>query len=236
MTMRRLAWLVLGILGLVFAIGALWSTFGSDRVTLTAAQLQERVNRALPREFKGVTVDQATVSVAGGRVSLRVDTRAAALGQSVKGTVSARGVPRLAAERGEIFFDADEVKVTDFAVTGGNIATRIERLGAALRERVETAAGHAIAAGLKAYLADRPVYRFKDDLKGIVLKAAISDIATRDDAIVITIALVRITLMAAVCVAALLAILVLIVVLLRHPAWGALARAAAAPDGADSRG
>src|SRR5262245_7286838 len=123
MTRRRLAWIVLWSLGVPAAAGALWGMFGPDRITLTAGQIQERVNRNLPREFKGgVTVEQATVTLADDRVALRVDARAAALGQSAKATVSARGVPRLSTERGEIFFDADEVKVTDFAVTGGNVA------------------------------------------------------------------------------------------------------------------
>ena len=222
MTRRRLAWIALVSLGVLAAFGALWGMFGPDRITLTTGQIQERVNRNLPREFKNVTVEQATVTVADGRVALRVETRAAAVGQSARATVSARGVPRFSAERGEIFFDADEVKVTDFAVTGGNVAGRIDRLGA-LRERLETAAGNAIAAGLKVYLAERPVYRFKDDFKGIVLKAAISDIVMRDDAIVITLSLVKLTEMVAVYVIALLVIMVLIVLLLRHPSWGLLA-------------
>lgn len=220
MTRRRLAWIVLVSLGVLAAVGAVWGMFGPDRVTLTASQLQERVNRMLPRQFKGgVTVDQATVTVTGGQVALWVETRAAALGQSLKATVSARGVPSFSAERGEVFFDADEIKVMDFAVTGGSVAGRLERLGA-LRERVETAAGNAIAAGIKAYLAERPVYRFKDDLKGIVLKATISDIATRDDAIVITISVVTFNVLAAVSVAALLTILFLIVQLYQYPNWG----------------
>jgi hypothetical protein len=222
MTTRRLAWIVLVSLGLLAAVGAVWGMFGPDRVTLTAGQLQERVNRMLPRQFKGVTVDQATVTVTGGQVALWVETRAAALGQSLKATVSARGVPYFSAERREVFFDADEIKVMDFAVTGGSVAGRLERLGT-LRERVEAAAGNAIAAGLKAYLAERPVYRFKDDLKGIVLKATIADIATRDDAIVITVSLVTFNVLAAISVAALLAIMVLIVQLYRYPNWGLVA-------------
>jgi uncharacterized protein DUF1439 len=219
MTRRRLAWIGLACLALLAAAGALWGVFGPDRITLTGQQLQERVNRTLPRTFKGVTVEHASVSVADGRVALRVDTKAAALGQTLQATVSARGVPRFSATQGALFFDADDVKVADFAVTGGKIAERIERLGA-LRERAESAAGSAIAIALKTYLAERPVYRFKDDLKGIVLKAVVKDVATQDDAIVITVTLVQLTRMVAICGAILLAILFLIVQLVRHPRWG----------------
>jgi Protein of unknown function (DUF1439) len=218
-TKRRLAWIALAVLGVLAVIATLWSAFGPDQIVLTTAELQERVNRALPREFKGVTVEQATVSIADGQIALRITAHATALGQSVKAAASARGVPRYDSDRGEIFFDADDVKVTDFTLAGGSVAQRIERLGA-LRERAEAAAGAAIAGGLKAYLAARPVYRFKDDVKGIVVKAALSDVTINADALVIKLTLVRLTLTVAIGLAVLLAVVFLIVQLVRHPHWG----------------
>ena len=74
--------------------------------------------------------------------------------------------------------------------------------------------------GIKAYLAARPVYRFKDDLKGIVGKAALGDITMQPDAIVITLSVARLTVTVAIGIAALLVIVVLIVQLVRHPRWG----------------
>src|SRR5262249_35681557 len=53
--------------------------------------------------------------------------------------------------------------------------------------------------------------------------AAISGIVARDDAIVITISLVKLTVTVAIYVAALLVIIFLIVQLLRNPTWGLLA-------------
>jgi Protein of unknown function (DUF1439) len=218
-TKRRLAWIALAVLGAVAVIATLWSAFGPDQIVLTTAELQERVNRALPREFKGVTVEQATVSVAEGRIALQITAHATALGQSVKAAASARGVPRYDSDRGEIFFDADDVKVTDFTLAGGSVAQRIERLGV-LRERAEAAAGAAIAGGLKAYLAARPVYRFKDDFKGIVVRAALADVTTNADTLVIKLTLIRLTLTVAIGLAVLLAVVFLIVQLVRHPHWG----------------
>jgi hypothetical protein len=218
-TKRRLAWIALAIIGALAAFAALWSAFGPDQIVLTTAQLQERINRALPREFKGITVEQATINVADGRVTLRVTTNATALGQTVKAVVSARGVPRYDGERGEIFFDAEDVKVTDVALAGGSLAEHIGRLGA-LRERAEMAAGSAAAAGLKAYLAAQPVYRFKGDIRGIVLRATLADVAMQTDSIVIKLAVVKLTATVAVCLAVLLAVAFLIVQLVRHPDWG----------------
>jgi hypothetical protein len=220
MSKRRLAWITLVVIGAITGCGALWSALGPDKIVLTTAQLQERINKALRREFKGISIQQATVTVAESRVALRVEVSATALGQAFRAVVTARGVPRYDSEHGEIFFDAEDVKVLDLAPAGGNLADRFDRLGGALRQRVETAAGSAIAAGLRAYLAARPVYRFKDDIKGIVLRAAISDVTTQTDAIVVNVSLVNLTVTVAIFLTVLLAIVFLIVQLVRHPRWG----------------
>lgn len=220
MTRRRWTWFALAVLSGLTTAGAVRSAFGPDRIVLTTSQLQSRINRSLPREFRRVTVEQATVTVADDWVALRAETHAAVLGQTFSAVVYGRGIPRFSPDRGEFFFDADEVKVTDFAVTGGSVAGRLDRLGASFRERAEAVAGNMVAAGLRAYLAERPVYRFKDDFKGIVLKAAVSNVAIQGDAILITVSLVTLTVMTAVSLAALLVITFLMIHLVRHPDWG----------------
>ncbi|HEV3394908.1 MAG TPA: hypothetical protein VG100_02130, partial [Xanthobacteraceae bacterium] len=76
-----------------------------------------------------------------------------------------------------------------------------------------------------AYLAARPVYRFKDDLKGIALKAAITDVAIEGNAIAIGVSLINLSVMVAVCLLVLLVIVVVVVQLVRHPSWGARVQA-----------
>jgi len=65
------------------------------------------------------------------------------------------------------------------------------------------------------------VYRFKDDVKGLVLKADITDVAIEGNAVAIGVSLLNLSVMVAVCLLALLAIVVIVVQLIRHPAWGA---------------
>jgi hypothetical protein len=216
MTKRRLAWAIAILLALIGISGALWSAITGGRLTFTAAQLQERINRSLPREFKSVTVDAATVAIGEGRIALRVEVHAAALGQSFSAVGSASGVPVYEAERGELFFDADNVEVTNVKAAG-SLASRLEgRLGG----RIEEAAGKLVAAGIKAYLAARPVYRFKDDIKGIVLKAAVTNIAIEGDKLVITVSLVSLTRTAALFLGAFVLGLFLLIYLRWHPGWG----------------
>jgi len=215
MTKRRLAWIALAVVAVLVVAGLVWSAYGPTTIVLTAPQLQERINRALPREFTGATVERATVTIADGKVALRVEARA--LGRTLRTAVSARGVPRYDPAQGEIFFDAEDVKVEE--VAGGALAERLnERLG----ERAETIR-NAVATGVTAYLAARPVYRFKDDLKGIVFKAALANIAMQPDSIVITLSVVKLSATIGIGLAALLVIVVLVVQLIRHPHWGARA-------------
>ncbi len=227
MTKRRLAWIAIVALGTLALVGALWSAFGKTTIVLTATQLQERANRELPRDFKGVTVERTGVTIAEGRIALRVELRAAALGQVLAATASVRGVPVYDGARGELFFDADDVKVESLKAVGGGLAQRMDRQDTRLGERIEAAAGKAMAAGIKAYLAARPVYRFKDDFKGIVLKAAVSDIAIAGDAVVIPVSLVNLTAAVATYLFIIVCVLAFMFYLVRHPGWGLSMLAAA---------
>jgi Protein of unknown function (DUF1439) len=184
MTKLRLTRIAALALGALTIAGAALSAFGPEQIALSEVQLQERMNRELPRQFHGVTIEGATVRLADGRISLRVEARATALGKMLMATAFARGVPRYNAEHGEVFFDAEEVQLEDFG--SGGFAKQ-------LGSRIEAAAASVIAIGTKAYLAARPVYRFKDDIRGLVLKAAIKDIAIVDDTLVINVSLIKLT-------------------------------------------
>ncbi len=199
MTRPRLFWTALLLLAALTLTGAGLSAFGPERIALTQADLQERVNRALPRQFHSVTVDRATVTLADGRITVRAETRASALGKTIAAAAVARGVPQYDAGRGEVFFDADDVRVEDSG-SGGLVKQLGIRIGGRLGEqiqqnmpRVEDAAAGLVAGSIKAWLAARPVYRFKDDIKGLVFKATLKDIAIEGDRLVIDVSLIRLS-------------------------------------------
>jgi hypothetical protein len=199
MTKLRFIRIAAIVLGALMIAGAALSAFGPERIVLSEAQLRERINRELPRQFRGVTVERVMVSLADGGISLRVETHATALGKTFAATAFARGVPRYDAERGEVFFDAEDVRLEDFG--GGDLLKQLGshiggRLGEGIEQnlpRIEGAAAGVIASGIKAYLAARPVYRFKDDLKGLALKATIKDITIVDDTLAIGVSLIKLT-------------------------------------------
>ncbi len=161
------------------------------------------------------------VQLAENRMALRIEVRGTAMRQPVSATVSARGVPRYEAQNGEMFFDADDVKIDQLTVSGRSVAGDED---AATRRRLIDAAGAGVLRlaepVIKAYLAARPVYRFKDDFKGIVLKAALVGVTIEQNTMVVTFSVWNLTLTVAVYALVLVILLWLIYWLIRHPLWG----------------
>jgi hypothetical protein len=198
MTRPRLL-LTAALLAALTVAGASLSAFGPERVSLTGADLEERVNRALPRQFHNVTVDRATVRLADGRIAVRAEVRVTGLGRTIATAIEARGVPQYDAERGEVFFDADEVKIEDSG-RGGLLEQLSLHVGGKLGDRLQTsmprveeAAAGLVASGIRAWLAARPVYRFKGDVKGVALRAVLEDVAVDGDRLVISVSLIRLS-------------------------------------------
>lgn len=198
MTTARLLCIALPLAAVTLA-GAALSAFGPERIALTQAELQERINRELPRQFHSVTVERATVTLADGRITVRAETRAQALGKTIASATVARGVPQYNAERGEVFFDADDVKIEDSG-SGGLVQQLGLRIGGRLGEqlqqnmpKVDAAAASLVAGSIKTWLAGRPVYRLKEDIPGLVFKATLKDMTVEGDALVIGLSLIRLS-------------------------------------------
>jgi Protein of unknown function (DUF1439) len=217
MSKRRIAWIVVALVGLLSAVGLVWSMFGSDRLTFTAAELQSRLNQQLPRTVRDVTIERVDVALADNRLALRIATQARVLQQPVSATVSARGVPRYVAQEAAMYFDADEIKIEQLAIAGRTVVGEEGgRLGNAVRSTLQGLA----ESGIKAYLATRPVYRFKDDFKGFVLKAALVDVAIEQNTLTVTFSLWNLTMTAAMFALILIILGLVIYWLIRHPRWG----------------
>jgi hypothetical protein len=229
---RQLAWIVVAVVGVLSIAGLLWTMFGPSKIVFTEAELQARLNQQLPRTVRDVTIERVAVQLIENRMALRVEVKGTAMRQPVAGTVSARGVPRYEAQKGEMYFDADDVKIDQLTVGGRSVAGDED---AATRRRLIDAAGAGVLRlaepVIKAYLAARPVYRFKDDFKGIVLRAALVGVTIEQNTMVVTFSVWNLTLTVAVYALVLVLLLWLIYWLIRHPLWGLRTIADAADTG-----
>ena len=160
------------VVGLLVALGvcAGCARDPTVTVTLTAAELQEQVDRKLPLTRAGrlvtVTVPAAQVVLTEGsdRIGLRATaTLALPAGRPLSGTAHFDGRIRYVPERGELWLD--EARVVDLAVGG---------LPGSLKPTVDELVG-SLARG---YLDRTPVYRLqqgnlKHSLARLVLRAAV---------------------------------------------------------------
>jgi hypothetical protein len=221
MSRRKLAWIAVALVGVIATGGLFLSTFRTSKVVFTEAEIQERLNLQLPKTVRGLTIERVAAHLADNRLALRIELEGAVLRQPVSAIVSARGVPRYEARGAALYFDADDIEFDQLTVASRNV---IGADDAAARTPLSAAVGPVVRrlaeAGITAYLATRPVYRFKNDVKGFVLKASLADVTISQNALVVTFSLWNLTVTCAVFAFILIGALSIIYLLIRHPLWG----------------
>jgi hypothetical protein len=207
MSKRVLVRTLVIVLALLATAGMLWSMFGTSKLVFTESELQERLNQQLPRTVRDVTIERIDVGLAESRLALRIAFQAIGLApEGVGGPVDPGRAALRAGKRHDAFRSrGDEHRSAD--------NRRQER--AAGRRR-----GPAAERAIKAYLAARPVYRVKDDLKGVLLKAALVDVAIERDRLVVTFSIWNLTTTVAIFALLLIGALLAVYLLVRHPHWG----------------
>jgi hypothetical protein len=221
MSRRKLPWIVVALVGILATVGLVFSMFTASKLVFTEPEIQERLNLQLPKTVRGVTVERVVAHIARNRLALRIEVQGAVVRQPISAVVSARGLPRYEGRSAEMYFDADDIKIDQLTIAGRGV---IGTDDTATRIPMSEAAGPAVerlaAAAIKAYLATRPVYRFKNDFKGFVLKASLVEVTIGQDALVVTFSLWNLTVTCAILAFVLIGILSIIYLLIRHPLWG----------------
>ena len=219
MSRRTIAFVLLFAINLPCLVGMIWSVFGNSQVSFTQSELQQRLNQQLPRTVKGVTIDRVDVALADNKLSLRASLQGQVVRQTVAAVVEARGAPRYNAEAHEIYFDADRIAFDRIVVAGKTIPPAEAAKNPLAAAAIATTEQAVEQAG-KEYLAALPVYRFKDDFKGYVMKSALAGVAVTGDRLVIELSLWKLTVTTATFAFWLIVGLVFLVLLLRFPLWG----------------
>jgi hypothetical protein len=123
------------------------------------------------------------------------------------------------------------VTIDGLTIRGATVAETLEgaagrlkgRLGEVLKDtasKIDASAAPIAEQGIKYYLATYPIYRLKDDTKGLVVRTVLRTVAIEKGALVVTLSLWGITLSGFAWVLLLLAVTVSMVLLIRRPEWG----------------
>jgi len=114
---------------------------------------------------------------------------------------------------------------------GSSVGDRVESAASRLKGRlgeivtdkasgIDAAAARIAEQGIKLYLSTFPIYRLKDDAKGLVVRAVLRAVAIEGNTLVVTFSVWGLTLFAAPWGLLLLMLATFAVQLVRHPRWG----------------
>jgi hypothetical protein len=220
MSKRNLAWIILALVGILSTAGMLWGSFGTSKVVFTESVLKTRLNQQLPRTIRGVTIARVALNMADNRLALRIDLQTDFLRHPVSAVVSAIGAPRYDTHHEALYFEVDEAKVDQFTIAGKTIVDDDTTARSRLTEAVGPAVQRIAEGAARTYLSAVPVYRLKNDLKGFVLKAALSDVKIEQNVLVVTFSLWNLTVTTLIFALPLVIVASLIYLLIRDPLWG----------------
>lgn len=196
---RRRSWALVITLLVIAAVGTLYSAFGNFDVTLTRDTLQQKIDAKLPFTTKSnVVISGVQLDLSGDKINLAVAAQTRRMNAQLSGTGTTTGTLRYDGA-GNFYFHPDELKVTGLKVGDEtHAATRTERvidkfMQSRTAERVEPAAEKLLQKGAEMALERIPVYRVKDDFKGTIIKAGLSSVEVKNNAVVAHVSLWRIT-------------------------------------------
>jgi len=198
---RSLAWVLAVILLVVGVVGIAWNIVGPKLLSPSQERLQTLTNQHLPYHWKyGVSVtevaldlshnDKAAATLIITKDKKGEDTAAEGIPPQLSGAVYAEGTVKYL--DGEVFFIPDVVDVLEVDTRGNNVVEKSHIFidkhihPQWLNEKAHTAvdtgdakARQAVDKIARAYLNARPVYRVKDDVKGLVIKASVTSIEVK---------------------------------------------------------
>jgi hypothetical protein len=148
-------------------------------------QLSKKVGKDLPLKgpaqiaIKKASLEEINIHISDGQVNISAKLNGEfRFGKSFSLASSAIGVPSYS--EGAFYFHPDKIKVQELSFQGQKV-----NAGDWMTSLVETAAMHSFE--------KRPIYRLKDDVKGHIIRAALTSIKAGGDHIELTFSLWQIT-------------------------------------------
>ena len=238
---RKKLFLTAAIICVCFAIAFLWRMYGTYTVILDEAAIQAQVNKQLNKEFpvkgkagifvKGVTVTAATVHIEGDHLTSEIKIQ----GRLVKSknfvlNATAEGVPEFS--DGAFYFKPTKVEFKDVVYEGKSPSEAIQKFAdrylsdkkkalllSDSAPKFEDWITDVAESGTVHALQTHPVYRPGDNMKGLVISAAMESVKVHDNKVEITLTLWKLTMSVLIGIALLIVSIVMLVVFARNPTF-----------------
>jgi hypothetical protein len=223
-TYRKLLWTVVPLLLAAAALGLI-AVHGRLQVTLTQAEIQDRVEKQLDKDYP--------ISGIGGLLLKSARLKAANVEfEDSQALVTFELEGKLIT--GKFFFKPNNIEIEDVTYEGGRPteavdsliqqrirSERIRRLISGKTHHVEEWALRLAERAATKVLLEKPVYKPKDDVKGYLIKASLESVAIAGDRLVVSFSLWQLTITVVIGILCLAGAAVLALVLIRNPLLGA---------------
>lgn len=225
--------MVIGLLIVVSLAIGVFGLSGTRSVRLEGAMLQQRIDAELPKEHTGVKITKVTLYLLEHDVSIALSAEGSALGQQFSLEAEGVGVPEYRSTQEAFYFRPSELAITQLTLKGESTTDRAGRFAdryitnPTLKENIETS-----LPGVKLWVEDNlepralillgqiPLYKPKNDMSGIIIKATLAGVAIDNGALVLSFSILELTKTVFSCLFLLLISLGVAMALVRSPAWG----------------
>lgn len=198
----------LGVLVVVLVSLIGWGAFGIHTVHKDSAYLQALVDKILPKDIKGVTVEKATILLADNKALVTVEVKGRKLGRNFQLIAEGVGVPDYKQSTGgTVFLRPEQVEVTHFSydqkppspimVRLAKRSTIVQEFVDRQHEKLEDWISETARLGALYWLEHMPVYKLNQDTNlGYIAHATLLDngVSIVDDKLVLKFSFWKISL------------------------------------------
>lgn len=200
-------WVAIALLCAV-AIGLFEVVPQTLRVRISEQEASAKMQEAIDKKaHEGLSIDNAVLTFNNNAVQFSGHVSGERVGQKFSADISVDGVPRYDEKRQAIFFTPTKFTLKNFTFRGEAPAEKARRIGGTIfknttigtvlensAEDIERWVIRTAEKRVYTILEKRPVYRIKDDVKGMLLKASLTTIAIEENHAVATLSVVKFSL------------------------------------------
>ena len=206
--------------------------FGRTTISIDQLQAQSRINAQLPKEvFKGGTVTDTQVVFNEHDLETTITLKGNKFGKNFTLLVTAVGVPEYRRAEGAFYFRPSQITIKEFSYDhSGQLANKLKVMAdkyvtnTGVRQAITDAAPHletwmteAAQKGATSVLQRVPVYRLKDDIKGLLIQASLESLQLEDAHIKIVVSFWSLTKWVVALLLMALVMIAIIIGLITHP-------------------
>lgn len=233
MNKRKWAWTAAIAAAVLAVAGVCWTMFGVTEISMSQAEIQTKIDEKMPTTQKGVTISGAKIDLSSDKLGLTFNAATTKFNTEYRMNTATRGTLRYDHARGAFFFVPEELKISDIQANGASVAQKvggfidkwvdskkIQDNKSELAAKAEEIAQGLVQKSAAAVLDHVPVYKLKDDFKGYVVRAVLSDVEIKDGQVIAHLSLWQLTKTVLFFAVAFVAAIGFMIALAANPEWG----------------